>query len=413
MAETPGAGGEDARVRALAEELGAQLGRLRAGPKLTDFLAMLRFDPARTVAGPSAGDGPVGIDVVRRTIEQDLGARVRSLFAELDEEPLATGTLGQVHRARTREGDEVVVKVQRPGVAEAIDADLRNLGFAGPILRRLAPGVDAGAVLAEIRERITEEIDYEIVAQHQRRVERLGRGHPHVRLPRVHTALSARRVLVTEYVEGLRLDAIERLGDAERDRIGEIAFRFYFGLVWRHGLAAGDPHPGHCILCPDGRLCLLGFGLLRDLDAAYLEGERAMMRALAARDRKGVHDGLAGLGYLPEREPVDDDVLLEHLAAAGEWMLADGFRRLDPGYAARTLELAYPPRSPYLASMRRLRIPSPTLLLRRTEVRVLALLGDLRAGADWGAITAEHHSDHPAATALGLEEQAFHARRRS
>jgi predicted unusual protein kinase regulating ubiquinone biosynthesis (AarF/ABC1/UbiB family) len=409
----------EARALALAEELGAQLGRLRgAGPKIRQFLSMVQLDraPEGERSLPALGARPDGARAVRfgrvrRVIEQDLDARVGELFADVDEQPFAVASLGQVHRARTSDGQDVAVKVQHAGVAEAVEADLRNLGLVAPLVNRLAPGLDAGAVLAEIRERISDELDYELEAQHQRRLERLFRGHPHVRLPRVHTDLSTRRVLVTEHVEGLRTDEIKQLGAAERDRIGEIAFRFFFGLVWRDGAVAGDPHPDNCILCPDGRLCLLDFGLLRDLEADDLEGERDVMRALADDDPQRVHDGLSSLGYLPQPEAFDRDALLEHLATAGEWMLARGFRRLDPAYATQILELGYPPRSPYFALMRRLRMPPPTLLLRRMEVQVLALLGDFHAGADWGAITAEHHSGKPASTALGREDHAFHERR--
>ena len=103
-------------------------------------------------------------------------------------------------------------------------------------------------------------------------------------------------------------------------------------------------------------------------------------------------------------------MLLEHLATAGEWMVADGFRRVDAEYVKQILELGYPPHSPYFASMRHLRMPPPTLLLRRMELQVLALLGELHAGADWGAITAEHLSGEPPSTALGREDHAFFAR---
>jgi hypothetical protein len=132
------------------------------------------------------------------------------------------------------------------------------------------------------------------------------------------------------------------------------------------------------------------------------------MRALANHDPRRVHDGLSSLGYLRKPQAVDRDALFEHLATAGEWMLAQGVRRVDPAYVTQILELGYPPRSPYFALMRRLRMPPPTLLLRRMEIQVLSLLGDLHAGADWGAITAEHHSGKPASTALGREDHAFH-----
>jgi predicted unusual protein kinase regulating ubiquinone biosynthesis (AarF/ABC1/UbiB family) len=410
---------EEARAVALAEELGAQLGRLKgAAPKIKQFLSMIQLDraidrerhPAALGALPD-GAQAVSFGRVRRVIEHDLDARVRELFADFEEEPVAVASVGQVHRARTHDGEDVAVKVQHPGAAEAVEADLRNLGLVGPIIKRVAPGLDVGALLTEIRERISDELDYEVEAQHQRRLERRFRGHPHVRLPRVHTDLSARRVLVTEYVNGLRADEIKRLDDPERDRVGEIAFRFYFGLVWRDGVVAGDPHLDNCVLCPDGRLCLLDFGLVRDLEADYLQGERDIVRAIAAGDSQGVRDGLGGLGYLPDPESFDPAALLEYLAAASEWTLARGSRRIDPEYVGRIVGLGYPPYSPWFAQMRRLRMPPPTLLLRRMEVQMLSLLGELRAGGDWSAIAAEHRAGEPPSTSLGQEDLAFFERR--
>jgi ABC1 atypical kinase-like domain len=217
-------------------------------------------------------------------------------------------------------------------------------------------------------------------------------------------------VLVTEYVDGLRADEITRLGEAERDRIGEIAFRFFIGLAWGEGAVVGDPHPDNCILCPDGRLCMLDFGLVRDLDADYLQGECDLMRALADGDARRVHEDLANLGYLPDPASIDRDALLEHLATGGEWMLVTGFRRIDPAYVADILEFAYPPRSPHFASMRRMTIPPAALLLRRMEVQLLSLLGDLNAGADWAAISAAYRSGKPASTDLGRAQDAFWGR---
>jgi predicted unusual protein kinase regulating ubiquinone biosynthesis (AarF/ABC1/UbiB family) len=409
-AERPPARG-DAQALALVEDLGAQLGRMKgAGAKVVQLLSMVAFERERSATALGTlrvARQPVPFARVRKVLERELDAPLRELFSSFEEEPFAMASLGQVHRARTQAGDDVAVKVQHPDVAEAIEADLRNIGLVSPILGRLAPGSDAGALLSEVRERISDELDHEIEAQHQRRLERRFRGHPHVRVPRVHTDMSTRRVLVTEYVEGQGPDAIRRLADAERDRVGEIVFRFYLGLAWREGVVAGDPHPDNCLLCADGRLCLLDFGLLRNLEPDYLDGERDVMRAIVARDAQGVHRGLATLDYLPEPREFEPEALLEHLATAGEWLLARGFRRLEPDDVDRILEAGYPPRSRWFALMRGERIPPPTLLLRRMEVQVLSVLGELRAGGDWGAIAAEHYAAEPAATAIGREDRAF------
>jgi predicted unusual protein kinase regulating ubiquinone biosynthesis (AarF/ABC1/UbiB family) len=347
MAKRSGGAGSagEARTVALTQEFGAQLRRMGdAGAKITQLLSMVERQRVSQIDAPSARLGTlpeereqVAWRRLRGVIEQDLDARVEEVFADCDEKPFAIASIGQVHRARDVE--HVAVKVQQPGIADSIARDPRNIGLVTPILKRLAPGSDAGALLSEVRERITDELDYEIEAQHQRRLAWLFRGHPHVYVPRVHTDLSTQRVLVTEYVDGLRLDEIARPDEAQSDRIGEIVLRFFFGLVWREHLVAGDPHPDNCLLCQDRRVCLLDFGLLRDLDAAYLQGERGAMRAVVNGDPHAVDGALEHLGYLAKSEAYDPAGLLEHLATVGERFLAEGFRRINPSYVRRTLRV--------------------------------------------------------------------------
>jgi predicted unusual protein kinase regulating ubiquinone biosynthesis (AarF/ABC1/UbiB family) len=422
MADTFASGGpgerSDARFVALTEELGTQLRRMRgAGPKITQVLSMIELQrpagaaQARPLGTLTEDREPLPFRVVRRVIEEDLDTRVQDVFAGFEEEPFAIASLGQVHRAHTRDGEHVAVKVQHPHIADVIDGDLRTIGLVSPIVARLAPGSDAGALLSQVRELIAGELDYEVEAQHQRRLARLFRGHPHVRVPRVHTDLSSRRVLVTEYVNGLRSEEIARLDEAQRDRIGEIVFRFFFGLLWRERIVAGDPHPDNCLLCPDGCVCLLDFALLRGLEPEYLDGERAVMRAVIDADPDAVHAALKRLGYLAKTQAYDPAALLEHLATAGEWLLAKGFRRIDPGYVRRTFELGYPPRSPWISVLRRLALPPRALLLRRMEVQMLSLLGALRAGGDWAVIAAEYWAEPPPSTPLGRQDAAFFERR--
>ena len=188
-----------------------------------------------------------------------------------------------------------------PGVAEAIEADLRNLGLVGPIMKRLAPGVDAGAVLAEVRERISDELDYELEAQHQRRLERRFRGHPHVLVARVHTApLDAPGAghRLRRGAGGRRRSSGCPRPSATASASSSSASTSASPGVTGSSRATRTPTTACC--APTAGVGLLDFGLLRDLEPDYVEGERGIMRAIAGADAQGVHDGLSRLGYLPE-----------------------------------------------------------------------------------------------------------------
>jgi predicted unusual protein kinase regulating ubiquinone biosynthesis (AarF/ABC1/UbiB family) len=339
---------------------------------------------------------PLPYKKVRKLLEEELGGKVADHFEAFDEEAFAAASIGQVHRAVTLDGDEVAVKLQYPGVAEAVESDLRNLSLLLPLVKRLAPGLDVKALYGELRERIAEELDYEIEAQNHRAVARAYRDHPFVHVPKVHTDLSSRRVLVTDLLHGKRFAEVKALDEAERDRFGEIVFRFYFSLLQRTHRVCGDPHPGNYLLLGDGRVGFLDFGLMRSLDPEYLEGERALARAVVAEDADEVHAILARLGYLPNPDDFVPEALLAWLLAAGEWYLEPGFRRLSPQYVAELLDSTSSPRAPWFAQLRQLTIPPQALLVRRMEGLIFATLGELRAGADWHALAQEFFGEPPA-----------------
>ena len=208
---------------------------------------------------------------MRKVIEADLDEPLEEAFEELDEDAVAAASIGQVYRARLMDGRDVAVKVQYPGVAQAVRADLQNLGLILRVAKRIAPGMDSKAMAAEIRERLTEELDYEHEAQQHRAFARAWRGHPFVRVPDVVTSLSRERVLVTEYVEGQRFDDVRELPQAERDRFGEIVFRFFFGSLYRNRHFSGDPHPGNFLLMEDERVAFLDFGMTKRIDRAQID----------------------------------------------------------------------------------------------------------------------------------------------
>src|SRR5690349_10758961 len=325
------AAAERERTAALVSELVDQLGRMRgAAMKVGQMLSMVEFDGLepdqqdelqRKLATLRDGIPPVPFGRLEKLMRKELGAPLDSVFSDFDERAFAAASIGQVHRATTLDGDDVAVKVQYPGVAEAVETDLRNAMLLLPLVKRLAPGLDAKALATEMRERIGEELDYELEAQNQRRIERLRRGHPFISVPAVNTELSTRRVLVSEYIEGERFGAVRRLDEQERDRYGEIVFRFYFGLLYRDRIALGDPHPGNYLLRPDGRVAFLDFGLMRDVTAARAAAERGIAHAVRAGDAEALKSALVAGDYLSSdgAELVDDELALNLMQRATRW----------------------------------------------------------------------------------------------
>jgi predicted unusual protein kinase regulating ubiquinone biosynthesis (AarF/ABC1/UbiB family) len=405
------------RSGAIARELVKQLGQMRGAAmkvgqvlSTVDFAALPEADREEfkaTLASLRDDVPPLPFKRVEKLLREEIGVPLEEAFKEFEHEAFAAASIGQVHRAVTADGRRVAVKVQYPGIAEAVETDLRNLQMLLPLVKRLAPGLDVKALAAELSERIGEELDYEIEAQNHRAVARAWRGHPFVFVPPVDTRLSARRVLVTELLEGHRFEAVKAMDEATRDRVGEIVFRFFFGTLTHLRRASGDPHPGNYLLLHDGRVGFLDFGLMRVVDADYLEGERALARAVVAGDAEDVHARLAALGYLPDPPSFDPERLLGQLRNAGEWYFEPGFRRLSPGYISDMMERGGSPRSDYFEEMRRETIPPQALLIRRMEGLVFSTLGELRAGADWHALADELWSDSPPSTPLGELDAAF------
>ena len=411
------AAARDERTAALVTELVEQLSRMRgAAMKVGQLFSMIDLDglPEEQRAELQSRLATLRDDVppvpfrrLERLIREELGMPLDRVFAEFDERAFAAASIGQVHRATTLDGDEVVVKVQYPGVAEAVDSDLRSASLLLPLIRRLAPSLDAKALLAELRDRIGEELDYELEAQHQRRVERVFRGHPFIFVPRVRTDLSTRRVLVSDYVEGERFEAVRTLDQAQRDRYGEIVFRFYFGLLYRNRIALGDPHPGNYLLCPDERVAFLDYGLVRDLAPARIDAERAIAGAVRDDDAAGLAAALVAGGYVlrDRADGLDAGLALAMTRAATRWYAVPGGDWLSAQRRARR------PREEGDEDVReqagRFTLPPETILIRRMHALVAVVLGRLKASADWGAIAAEYLHREPPATTLGLAEAAF------
>ena len=185
---------------------------------------------------------------VRSVLDEEWDEPVEELFEDFEHEAAAAASIGQVHRAVLPDGRQVAVKVQYPGVASAIAADMQNAGLILRLAKAFAPGLDAKAAAAELKERVMEELDYELEAQSQRAFARGYRRHPFIYVPDVVTRLSTERVLVSEWVDGAGFDEVRELPQPEKDRFGEIVFRFCFGSIYHLQHFNADAHPGNYLV---------------------------------------------------------------------------------------------------------------------------------------------------------------------
>ena len=353
----------------------------------------------------------VSFKQMRRVIEEDLEEPISEVFATFEEEPIAAASIGQVYRATLKDGREVAVKVQYPGVAGAVRADMQNLDMILRLLKRMTPGLDVKALAEEIKERIVEELDYELEAQNQRSLARIFAGHPFIVVPEVVGSLSRERVLVSEFVSGVGFEELKGRSQAERNRIGEIVFRFFLGCLYRHRQFSGDPHPGNFLLLEDGRMAFLDFGLFKRMDAEPVALELACQRAVAEGDAAKLHELLAASGFLPEPERVDPDNLLAFITDAIWWYTtADEEVLLSPEIATQVMIESSDPRSSHFREMRHQDMRPEHLFGRRMEMLTLAVLSQLRAKANWHRIAREWmYGDEPV-TDLGRQEAEFYGR---
>jgi predicted unusual protein kinase regulating ubiquinone biosynthesis (AarF/ABC1/UbiB family) len=403
-----------------AEQIVAALGTMKgAAMKVGQVMSFLdvglvppeyREEFQRKLAALRDAAPTVTFKDMRKVIEAELGERLGDVFAEFDEEAIAAASIGQVYRARLEDGREVAVKVQYPGVAAAVRADLQNLGLILRLAKRIAPGMDPQAIGSEIRNRIEEELDYELEAANQRTLHRIFRGHPFIVVPAVVTELSRERVMVSEYVRGTKFEEFKAFPQPERDRIAEMIFRFYFGCLYRHRQFSGDPHPGNSLLLEDGRMAFLDFGLFKRMPPGTVELEMAVARAIIEGDKETIMRLGAETGFFPEPEKFDPDRVMEHFRAATSWYTEDAEIQLTPEYATQVLIDMSDPRSEYFGQLRHESAPPDHIFGRRMEVLTLAVLAQLHARGNFHRIAREWlYGDEPV-TELGRLEAEFYSR---
>jgi hypothetical protein len=286
---------------------------------------------------------------------------------------------------------------------------MRNLRMLTPVLKRLMPGLEVKDVLAELAERVIEECDYELEAANHRRIARFWRGHPFVRVPAVDTSLSRRRVLVSEWVDGIGFEQVAEQPDAVRDRYAETLYRFYYSNAAELDIALGDPHPGNYLLCDDGRVAFFDFGMVRELPREYLRREGRVFAAIRDSDAPALLTAMRELGYLPGLSVEwDANVILEGMRQAGWWFLGSEPLRLAPDDLWRGSEsFRDGSAADAYEQMRRMTLPPEALLLRRMEGLLFQIASTVRAEANWGELLAELVEGGEPATELGVQHAAW------
>src|SRR5437016_1725557 len=246
------------------------------------------------LASLQADAEPMEPVLVAAVVESELGRPPEELFADFSAEPIAAASIGQVHTARLHDGSEVAVKVQYPGVADAMRDDLANTQLLLTFVK-IAKGVvpqyrnfDVRAVADEIAERIAEEVDYGIELANQMEFADHYRGHPFARVPEVFPELSSDRVLTMEMVHGRRWSGVDDVDQELRDRWGEVVERFFFGSISRFGMFNADPHPGNYLFHDDGTVTFLDFGCVKRLSPKVQRGFWEMPSAAVDNDADGL-----------------------------------------------------------------------------------------------------------------------------
>ena len=302
-----------------AGQLFAVLGELKGGAmKVGQALSVLEAAipeefgaPYREALTKLQKDAPpLSAPKVHRVLDGQLGTKWRDRFASFDDTPVASASIGQVHKGVWTDGREVAVKIQYPGADEALRADLKTMRRMTSMLKQLAPGADVQAVVDELIERTEMELDYRLEANNQRAFAKAYEGHPHFLIP--HIVGSAPKVVVSEWVEGKPMAEIIRDGSTdERDLCGTRLFELTFDAPARVGMMHGDAHPGNFMLAPDGRMVVIDFGAVAPLpDGLPMELGR-MIRFALEKDYDDLLPTMAKVGFIQPGE----DISIEEIDA--------------------------------------------------------------------------------------------------
>lgn len=400
-----------------AEDVTAELGQMKGalmkiGQLVSFIVEGLPDNVQETLASLQADVPPMAPSLTESVISEDLGSSPERLFLSWDPVPVAAASIGQVHKAVLRDGREVAVKVQYPGLAATLESDLSDARRLHRVLSMVTlKSLDMTTMVEELRARMHEELDYELEASRQQRFHERYLGHPFLSVPAVHRDFSSRRVLTSDWVDGMDWGTFEATADhGQKQTIGEALFRFQQGAIYRAREFNADPHPGNYRFHADGRITLLDFGLVKRWTQAETDSLWPILDPLLEGDAVGTVAQMVGAGFLAPDHGLDPDHVWEYVSTPYQPFLVDEFefsRDFTRDALGSIADLA----GPYSDVINSLTLPSSFILLDRVVWGVAAILGRLGARNRWRAILAEYREDTAPVTRLGALEAEWMAAR--
>jgi len=373
-----------------AEQLFRVLGELKGGAmKFGQAMSVFEAAMPEHLAGPyretltrlQEAAPPLPTRTVHAVLVRELGGSWRERFRSFEDQPVAAASIGQVHRAVWSDGRDVAVKVQYPGAGEALLSDLTQIGRMSRLVGMLVPGLDVKPLVAELKARVAEELDYRQEAGYQSAFAAAFAGDPDILVPGLVDGSG--QVLVGEWVDGVPLSQIISSGTREqRDRAGLLLVRFLLSGPTRAGLLHADPHPGNFRLMPDGRLAVLDYGAVNRLPAGWPAPIGPLLRLAIEGDATGVLAGLRDEGFVRTGIELDAAALLDYLSPILEPARARtfGFSR---AWLRRQAVRVGDPRSPAYSTGLQLNLPPDYLLIHRVSAGTVGVLCQLEAEAAW------------------------------
>ncbi len=396
----------------VAEVLGNMKGAIMKAGQMFSFIADgLPPEAAAALATLQSDVAPMAPSLAAAVIEEELGDSPESIFLAWNPVPVAAASIGQVHEAVLRDGRRVAVKVQYPGVDSAITSDLENAQLLYTMFSQYAmPSLDVKAMINEVRARMSEELDYRIEAASQTEFARYYDGHPFIRVPEIVPEYSARRVLTSEWADGLRWsEFLERASEGAKQTAGEVLMRFAQGSVYFHRMFNGDPHPGNYRFHLDGTITFLDFGLVKRWTEEEVEELTPVLDAVLAQDAEELVRHTERIGALKPGHGVDPAMVLDYASTPYIPFIEHDFtysREWMSNALAKVLDME----GNYRDLLNKIDLPTSYIILDRLVWGVGSLLGHLGAQNDWGALLDEYRHGSRAATEIGELEAMWRAR---